>query len=538
MPSSVLSILVLVSSALVSAEPLQPADQIRSFLEGLDAGDAPIVAGHALNEPELLAQFYRQREHAPIWLPGSPLENESDAMVAAISQSVSHGFSAERYHRSGLETLQQGTDSLSRVGLELLLTDAFLSQALHRGRGAVFPPNLDADWQVPQAEIDAVRLLLDLASREGSVQEALNALWPTNPEYARLLERRAEIAASGDEVTVQIASGPLIKPGQTNDRILMLKERLMGAGDYTSEYDDDLRREVVAFQRVAGLEPDGIVGDNTLEVLNATRVAWLDRIDANLERWRWLPRETPATYIRVNVAAFTLRAFENGKQTLSMNVIVGQPYRRTPVFTETLKYFVLNPYWSVPYSIATKDKLPLLKANAAAEAAKGFEAKPQGSDNFLSVDAIDWSQVTRRNFDYQLRQRPGALNALGRAKFMMPNPYAIYLHDTPSRDLFAKQERTFSSGCIRLERPMELARWLLALEQNPEADRVEALVARGETQTIYLKHPVPTYLVYFTAFVNDDGDVVFRRDVYGRDDVLVSALRAGESPISDSTGQP
>lgn len=522
---SVPALLLLLSVAAV-AEPVKPANRVRSFLEGLDAGDAPLVAGRRLNEPELLSQLYRNREHEPLWVSGGALEQQADAVIMAISQSVSHGFSAEHYHRSTLEALQQGSDAQSIVGLELLLTDAFLSQALHRGRGVVFPPNLDADWQVPQAEVDAVDLLLGLASQHGSVLQALDALWPTDTEYARLLERRAEIASSGDEVTVQIAAGPLIKPGQTSDRILMLKERLMGPGDYTGLYDDELRREVMAFQRLAGLEPDGMVGEATLEVLNATRVSWLDRIDANLERWRWLPRETPDTYIRVNIAAFTLRAFEQGRQTLAMNVIVGQPFRRTPVFSETLKYFVLNPSWNVPYSIATKDKLPLLKDNAAAEAAKGFEAKAQGSENFVSVDAIDWSAVTPRTFNYQLRQRPGKLNALGRAKFMMPNPYAVYLHDTPSRDLFARQERTFSSGCIRLERPLELARWLLALDQNPEADELEAWVDSGATRTVYIKNPVPTYLVYFTAFANDNGDVVFRRDVYGRDAVLIEALRA------------
>lgn len=209
-----------------------------------------------------------------------------------------------------------------------------------------------------------------------------------------------------------------------------------------------------------------------------------------------------------------------------MNVIVGQPYRRTPVFTETIKYMVLNPYWNVPFSIATKDKLPLLQMDAAAEAQKGYETRPQGSDVFVPVNAIDWAPVTRRGFNYLLRQKPGPQNALGRIKFMMPNPYAVYLHDTPSRELFARQERGFSSGCIRLEQPLALAEWLLGREGHLRAGSVEALLAREETVTISLKEPVPTYLVYFTAFATDDGDVAFRRDIYGRDRVLVDALRA------------
>jgi len=300
----------------------------------------------------------------------------------------------------------------------------------------------------------------------------------------------------------------------------------MGPGDYSSVYDADLEHEVKAFQLAAGLEPDGLVGDGTLEVLNASRGSWIDRIDANLERWRWLPRATPSTYIRVNIASYRLRVIEDGETALAMNVIVGKPYRRTPVFTETMKYLVFNPYWNVPFSIATKDKLPLLKTDAAAEAAKGFDAKPRGSEVFVPVDAIDWTDVTRRGFDYLLRQRPGPQNALGQVKFMLPNPYSVYLHDTPSRELFAKQERGFSSGCVRLERPMVLAQWLLARDGHRDAGRVDALIASAETSTIYLRKPVPVYIVYFTAFVDDDGHVAFRRDVYERDRAIVEALRA------------
>ncbi len=521
-------LLTLAATLAPAAEP-DVSEKIRSYLEGLDAGDVPMVAGRRLSQAPELARVYRLRDHAPLWLADAPLHREIASLLSAINDSVGHGFVAERYHRAAIEGLARAGDESSQFALELLLTDAFLSQALHRARGAVFPPNLDADWQVPQAEVDAGGLLLGTAERGGPVADALAALWPTAPEYALLLERRAEILAMGDEMTAQVAPGPLLKPGQSNDRIVMLKQRLMGPGDHSPLYDEDLRREVVAFQRAAGLEPDGIVGDNTLEMMNATRVSWIDRIDANLERWRWLPRDTPASHVRVNIAAFTLRAFEEGRPALAMNVIVGQPFRRTPVFAAPLRYLVLNPYWNVPYSIATKDKLPLLKADAAAEAGKGYEVKPHGSDQYIPVDAIDWSPVTPRTFNYLLRQRPGPQNALGRVKFMMPNAHAVYLHDTPSRELFARQERSFSSGCIRLERPLELAEWLLAREQHPAARRIEALLAAGDTITLSLKTPMPTYLVYFTAFGLDDETIVFRRDIYGRDRQLIEALRAQSS---------
>lgn len=511
---------------LPAAALADPAEDIRIFLEGLDAGDAPVIAGRQLNEPVLLSKFYRSRDHLPVWLPGCPLADEQAVLLRLVGESAAHGFNPERYHRSALEGLAEARTAIGELATELLLTDAFLSQALHRGRGAVELPNIDSDWQLPQAEVDPVALLSMVADDHGGVAEALDGLWPTSDDYARLVQRRAEILATGDENSVQVASGTILRPGQSNDRIIMLKERLLGPGEHTPLYDDDLRHEVMAFQWAAGLEPDGLVGDKTLEILNATRVSWIDRIDANLERWRWLPRTTPATHIRVNIAAYTLRAFEDGREALAMNVIVGRPYRQTPAFTESIRYLVLNPSWNVPYKIAVEDKLPLLRADAAAEAAKGFEAKASGSDVFVSVDAIDWSAVTARNFNYLLRQRPGPQNALGQVKFMLPNPYSVYLHDTPSRELFAKQERSFSSGCIRLERPRELIAWLLERDSPETAKAVAGWLASGETRTINLHTPVPVYIVYFTAFADADGRVAFRRDIYGRDRIVVEALRA------------
>jgi L,D-transpeptidase YcbB len=263
-------------------------------------------------------------------------------------------------------------------------------------------------------------------------------------------------------------------------------------------------------------------------MLNATKFSWIDRIDANLERWRWLPNTLPETMLRVNIAAFVLRGIQQGEETLLMNVIVGRPYRNTPVFSETLKYMVLNPFWNVPFKLATEDKLTILQKNPQQLMSLGYEAKMNGGDQFLPVDAIDWSGVTRRNFNYLLRQRPGPANALGRIKFMLPNPFSVYLHDTPDRQLFNKQERGFSSGCVRLAQPVVLAQWLLNNDGRPqEAATIESLIQAGDTMAINLNKPVPVFIVYFTAFTNTDGDVVFRRDLYQRDAPVIAALRGG-----------
>lgn len=512
-------------SALADSDPGQ---ELRRFFEGIDAGAAPVVAGRRLNHPALLSQFYRDREHLPLWTRGGALERQLATLLTAIESSAAHGLNGADYH---LGTLHD-TSAADRTAaeLELLATDAFLTQVRHRASGAVSPRELDPEWHMIKPEVDALETLRLAAGSGIAVDTLLDELWPQSEEYRDLVEHRARILALGEVQAVRVPTGGLLKPGQSDQRVAALKNRLLGPGDHGSTFDQELRAAVVEFQRSAGLEADGIVGDATLEVMNASRFSWIDRLDANLERWRWLPREQPDTYVRVNIAAYSLRVIRAGEEALRMDVIVGRPYRRTPVFTESIKYLVLNPFWNVPYQLAVQDKLPVLKRDSAELAAQGFEVRPEGADAFQSVTSVDWSTVERGNFRYLLRQRPGPANALGQVKFMLPNPHSVYLHDTPSRELFARQERSFSSGCVRLSRPLDLAAWILQNDGRPkDAQRVTDLVASGETTTLYLKTPLPTWLVYFTAFTDVAGEVVFRRDLYQRDAALVAALRNASS---------
>jgi murein L,D-transpeptidase YcbB/YkuD len=506
-----------------------PQDELRRHFEGIDAGASARIADRQLIEVEDLRRVYRSRNHRPLWLPGSPLAGESAGLQRSLEESARHGLDPERYHLATIRRLVADADPADLTALELLLSDAFLAQVRHRSSGAVKPPTLDPGWQLAPDEADPAALLLLAAEGGRPVEDLLARLWPSTVGYRRLLEKRTELIDAGEVSTVNTPRGDLIRPGDSSERVTLLKQRLLGPGDYDQTYDERLREAVLAYQKSAGLEPDGVVGANTLEVLNATTVQWIDRIDANLERWRWLPRATPPSYLQVNIADFALTAVEDGEQVLRMDVIVGRPHRQTPVFSEALSYLVLNPYWNVPHSIAIEDKLPALKADPAALSAQGFEVKLEGRDDFLSVDAVDWNRVTASGFRHQLRRRPGSANALGRIKFMLPNPFAIYLHDTPDRRLFSREERSFSSGCIRLSRPLELAEWLLRRDGNPVVSKLPALLSSGETHTIYLRNALPTYLVYFTAFASADGAVSFRRDVYARDKPVIAALRGAEA---------
>lgn len=356
---------------------------------------------------------------------------------------------------------------------------------------------------------------------------SLNALWPESSGYWRLIEARTGLLAAPDTTPqIRIPGGKTLKPGTSDDRVPLLRRRLGLSDSGDLLYSQQLAAAVSAFQTGAGLEPDGVLGPATLAALNRTREEKILQIEANLERWRWLPREFPDRYIWVNAADYRLTAVRRKRVELSMRVIVGRPYRQTPVFTESMKYLVINPYWDVPRNLAIRDQLPLLRADARAMAAKGFEAARLDDGRMQSVDTINWAQVSENAFPYRLRQKPGPANPLGFIKFMLPNEHAIYLHDTPARALFERTERTFSSGCIRIDDAVALAEWVLA--GNPDhwdRARIENAITSGETRTIVLEEPTPVYIVYFTAYTDDSGNLILHRDIYDRDTRITAALR-------------
>lgn len=496
------------------------SESIRNFTEELGTEAAPFEKNQGLLSPEDVRAFYRRNKHQAIWNTIVRGSEGYRQLLHAIENSGSHGFNVNSYH---LKTLSD--PQTSEFAKEILATDAFLAQARHRRIGAVSPQTLDPDWHLKLGEINSVAIL-ERAVADGNIAERLEALWPKSHEYKALVAKRAELLAAPSVVSIAVPPGAILKPGQSDQRIAVLKARLFGAGDYSPVYDDELLAAVKAFQFSAGLEDDGVVGPATLEWLNAVQFSWVDRIDANLERWRWLPDEIPETHLRINIAAFQLRAIKKGEDSLTMKVIVGKLYRRTPVFMETMKYLVYNPYWNVPYSIATKDKLPLLKKDAAALEAQGYEVRPALSERFVGVSSVDWNPITPRQFNYLLRQKPGPRNALGQIKFMLPNQFSVYLHDTPDHSLFKKQERGFSSGCVRLSDPLRLAEWVLQNDgQGVTLDTLRKQIGSGDTQTVYLKSPLPVLIVYFTAFTNGRDEVIFRRDLYQRDGAIVEELR-------------
>ncbi len=330
-----------------------------------------------------------------------------------------------------------------------------------------------------------------------------------------------------------------MEAGARDGRVVPLRARLAATGELSEEgsavedperFDEEVARAVLAFQRRHGLGVDGIVGPATLAALNVPAAEHARQIQLNLERWRWLPADLGRRHVFVNAANFELDLVEDGREVFTSRVMVGRPYRRTPVFSDRISYLVLSPYWHVPHSLAVQDQLPAQRRDPGYFAQAGIRVFRGWGQDAVEVDpaAIDWSRVSASSFPYRLRQDPGPRNFLGGVKIMFPNRFNVYLHDTPSRALYERSRRDFSSGCTRVEKALELTELLLQDVPGWNMARIRQAVERGREETVRLPRSVPVHLLYQTAWAAPDGAVHFRHDIYERDTPLAAAL--GEPP--------
>jgi murein L,D-transpeptidase YcbB/YkuD len=319
----------------------------------------------------------------------------------------------------------------------------------------------------------------------------------------------------------------------------LLRQRLAAEGflanlgaDDQLLFDDDVEKALKKFQAQNGLETDGILGTQTLQALNISADQRVRQITVNMERWRWLPQSLGDRYILVNIASFNLDVIEQETPILNMRVVAGRSYRKTPVFSDKITYLVINPYWGVPDPIAKKDILPKVKKdinfliNQKIRVFEGWGANTKEID----PNIIDWSTVSETNLRYRFKQDPGSQNALGRIKFMFPNQFDVYLHDTPSRELFAKARRDFSSGCIRIEKPVELAEYLLKNHPDWPPEKIRSALSGSDVsvQTVKLPEAVDIHILYWTVWLGKDDLIHFGVDIYDRDTALDAAMQ--ESP--------
>jgi len=492
-----------------------PAD----LQEHLASNGAPQLVDQSAVE-----QFYRQRNYTPAW-SGPLCADHLAELREAVSASAAHGLEPRHYHSAALS----GSTNCD-VQLEVLATDAWLSLASNLYKGRLEPQSLEPGWSTRKPEIDlAARLLAALG--EGKVRDALLELAPGDSYYRalqkELLRLRQETGSPGWEL---VDDGPLLRRGGRGVRVQQLRRRLAvdavtvpAPGDPAIVFDGELENAVKAFQRRANLEPDGIVGPMTLAQLNRSVADRIDQLRVNLERWRWLPKDTPGRHIRINIADFQLQTLLGDEVLHEYRIIVGTTERPTPVFSGQIKYIVLNPWWEAPRRIAVKDKLPMFKADPAAIDRLGFVIiDAQGRQ--VDGSKINWSTLTADRFPYRLRQKPGPLNALGQVKLIFPNSHDVYLHDTPTRGLFARTRRAFSSGCMRVENALELTAWVLAETAGWDTASIDRVVRKGSETRVTLNHVVPIQLLYLTAVLDETGEVRFIDDLYLRDPAVLAAL--------------
>ena len=492
--------------------------------------------------PDLLFDFYLQRNNQPVWVNQDGLSKKAEFFIKTITEADHEGLDPSTYHRDAILTLLTNIELNSVLDayepakyakIDLLLTDAFFSYGFHLSEGIVEPNPSDFDWHIKKPKKDLLEILQTSLHNE-KLEELVDKLQPHHSGYLKLksaLLRYQIIKNSGGWYKVPV--GPKLRKGDTGKRIADLRSRLIISGDLADSkndneayFDEALENSVKKFQARNGLKIDGVVGSGTLSVLNISVEDRIEQIKLNMERWRWLPQDLGERYIMVNTANFELDIIENGQSVTSTRAIVGKKKRPTPTLSQKITYMELNPYWNIPHKIALNDVLPCIKKDPNYLKAKNiriFENWENGAKE-INAESIDWDTVTKENFVYKLRQDPADSNALGRVKFIFPNEFSIYLHDTPARELFNKTKRTFSSGCIRIEKPMELAAYLLTNNSEWTYKKLTAAVNSKKTRTILLSDPMDIHILYWTAWVDKDGTVNFRDDIYGRDRQLNIAL--------------
>jgi murein L,D-transpeptidase YcbB/YkuD len=491
-------------------DALQTAGREGAFLDKRDA------AG--------VAEYYAEQGYAQTWTLDGRLSDRAVAIIARLAKADTDGLDPKAYRTppTGLGRDEAKPSPAELAKAEVMLSTAIVTYARQANAGRLVPSEVSANFGYEQHLTDPVSVLSSVAAADDPVA-TLAAYNPPQKEFERLRQKLAELRDRKEEdKPVIIPAGPTLKPGMSDPRIALLRQRLgVGAETATPElYDETLLAAVKAYQQSLKLKPDGAVSKAVLAALNKVGVDPIPLILANMERWRWMPRDLGNFYVRVDIPGFNLYVYEDDRVVFTTRIVVGKVDLQTPIFSNEIQEIVVNPSWNVPPSIIAKEYLPLLRNGGFP---KGFQVLARVGGRFRPVDpwSINWSTVSASNL--QFRQPPGERNALGVIKFLFPNKYAVYLHDTPAKALFQNDYRAYSHGCMRVQDPWGFAAELLTHEHGWSVASLKKLVG-GPEKFVALPTKINVHITYFTAWVDDTGALQVRDDVYGHDERIEQAF--------------
>jgi len=526
-----LSLALLLMPASLMADPVE--HEIKRLASSFSADDPNLFGAAKLETHAIIPQFYEQRDYSPGWYG---TDNEQQ-LLRELNRGVDQGFRPTDFNLPLLYQLQdvaRSGEPLDIAAFDLVATNAAIKLIHHMVFGKVDPSDLDNAWNFSRPVIrrEPLAFLNEFLDGEG-FSALMGRIDPDVAQYRQLvhaLKRYRDIKHSGGWPVVP--DGTVLKPGMSDPAVAVLRERLLreaaaqGTAFQTSvaagsedTYDDKLVEAVTTFQARHGLEADGAVGPKSFASLNRTASERVDQIRLSLERARWLMEDLADDFVLVNIAGARTYFIKDGT-VWNTRSVTGSAYRKTPVFRDEIQYMEFNPTWTVPASIFRKDKLPRIRKDAGYLARNNYTVVRSSDRTPVNPGSVNW---TSDNPGVTLVQQPGPSNALGRVKFMFPNDYAVYLHDTNERGLFDRNDRNLSSGCVRLEHPFEFASLLMEGQPDWSRERMNAILDSGKTTRINLEKPVPVLLTYWTAWV-EQGIVHFREDPYERDGPILEAL--------------
>ena len=519
---SAFSIFVLLNISAISAFSLEKQSKNNLLETSLEVA---ISEFYPPSNP--IASFYIGRNFEPFWVKS---ERRLENLVSSISEAKLHGLPLSRYP---LEELRQSifeNDLSQKAKLELMATETFLLFAQDISGGILNPNKIDNNINVIPERKDAKVLLASLTDSV-NINLFFRSLFPSSSEYKSLLnelKKLRETSLNGSWGDL-VPTDAVLAVGMTHDNVPFLRKRLYNMGypvyeTHSRYFDEQLNDSVKRFQEYHGLNPDGVFGKRSIEAVNVPPKTRLMQVLVNLERMRWNNHDRGPEYVLVNQPNFQAYFKSENEKVWESRVVIGLPSNQTAEFNDTMTHMVVNPTWHVPKSIAVDEYLPLIQSDPNFLNDNEMVLMVRGTDTIIDSNLIDMQAFTPDNFPFLIKQIPSNINALGLVKFMFPNKFSIYMHDTPMKDLFFKDERTFSHGCIRLQEPFQFAYSLLRKQEVDPESKFQEVLQKEEETYINLSRKIPVYITYRTAFFDDFGQVHYRADVYGRDALVYMAL--------------